>query len=223
MQISPKTLAVMTNFAAISDYIEIDPGNELTVVTNKGVLAKATVAENFPVLVRLYDLTSFLKAIGMFKAADCEFNETFVRIREADGDSEVSYRYAGPRFGHTKPRRLTSLPEERIELHLPQEKWAALERAASVLKKKEVRVISDGDDVRITTYDQKNSNGHEFSTPLRGTPKGRRCNTIFLLDNLKLLPGSYDVTVTRSYTVFKNVSGLDLTYWIGCDPGSTFK
>jgi len=36
------------------------------------------------------------------------------------------------------------------------------------------------------------------------------------------LKGAYHGTVTPTYTMFSNTSGYDLTYWVGCDPTSTF-
>ena len=74
----------------------------------------------------------------------------------------------------------------------------------------------------ITTYNHKNRGGHEFFTPLAGDGNGHECNVIFQLNNFKLLQGSCHTARTPNYAVFKNTSGYDLTYWIGCDPESTF-
>lgn len=224
MLLSPKTLTILKNFAAINDRILIDPGNEICVVAkNKAVLGQGTVAENFPTEIRLYSLSNFLSVVGLFKVADCDFQDGFARIREADGDAEVRYLYAGPSCMNDRPpKKLARLPPQCIEFDLPEAKLAALQKAASVLEKKEIRILSDGHDVSITTYNHKNPGGHEFSTPLAAEPHGVRCNAIFQLDNLKLMKGSYHATVARNFTVFKSTSDYDLTYWIGCDPESAF-
>lgn len=223
MQLSPKTLTILKNFAAINDRILIEPGSELN-ISKSAALGRATVAEHFPVPVGIYDLSNFLRVVGLFKSEDCDFQDRFVRICEADGDAEVRYLYAAPDCVNTRiPKKLSKPPSESIEFDLPEEKWAALQKAASVLSKPEVRILSDGCSVSITTYNHKYPGGHEFSTPLTGNTQGHQCNTIFQLDNLKLLQGSYHVTLTKNFAVFKNTSGYDLTYWIGCDPESTFE
>ena len=222
MQLSPKTLTILKNFAAINDRILIEPGTELT-ISKTAVFGRATVAERFPVQIGIYDLTNFLKVIGLFKAADCDFQDNFVRICEGNGDGEVRYLYATPECVRAKvPRKLANPPTDAIQFDLPEDKWAALQKAASVLAKPEVRISSDGRAVSITTYNHKHPDGNEFSTALTGHAHGHSCNAIFQLDNFKLLQGCYHATLTPSYAVFKNVAGYELTYWIGCDPESTF-
>jgi hypothetical protein len=223
MRISPNTVAILKNFATINDRILIEPGNELNIVARHAVLGKATVAESFPVKIGIYSLSNFLKVVELFKAADCDFQDTFVLVREADGEGEVRYVYAAESCIPAKtPKNLSTLPPESIDFDLPEEKWIALQKASSVLEKKEMRIRSDGVNVSITTYNHKYPGGNEFSTPLAAVAHGFRCNAIFQMDNVKLLKGSYHGTVTPRYTVFKNVAGHDLTYWIGCDPQSTF-
>lgn len=48
-----------------------------------------------------------------------------------------------------------ALPKHVIEFDLPEEKWLALQKAAAVLGKKEIRIVSDGEAVHIQTFDQR--------------------------------------------------------------------
>ena len=34
--------------------------------------------------------------------------------------------------------------------------------------------------------------------------------------------GSYRAAVSARFTMFTHTSGYDLTYWVACDPNSTF-
>jgi hypothetical protein len=224
MQVTTETISILKNFATINQCILIEPGSNLSVVAKTAVLARAAVSETFPVQIGIYDLSNFLSVAGLFKAPDFNFQGTFVHIRDTNGDGEVMYRYAEPScLGQKPPKKLATIPAEFIEFHLPEEKWVALQRAASVLDKTEVRVLSDGGAITMTTYDSKYPNGHEYSMPLEGNIHGFSCNTVFQVSNLKLLKGSYGATVTPNYTVFTNKSGYNLTYWVGCDPQSTFE
>ena len=61
MQISNETIQLLKNFAAINSNILIRKGKTLsTISTAKNIFAKATVAEDFPVEVPVYDLNSLL-------------------------------------------------------------------------------------------------------------------------------------------------------------------
>ena len=149
--------------------------------------------------------------------------ERFVRIHEPGGDAAVRYLYTAPScIRPLPPRKLRPLPAEVIEFDLAEEKWAALQRAASLLDKMELRIRADADGVSFTTYDHKYPSGHEFSIAVSLGSQTYSCNTFFRIENLKLLKGSYHVAVTPTYTMFRLVSGYDVTYWVGCHPDSTF-
>jgi hypothetical protein len=223
MRLSPATQMILKNFSMISKDIRIDPGNELRVDARTGIIAHARVPDTFPAQISLYDLANFLSVGSMFRAPDFDFQEHFVVIRGADGESELKYRYAGPSLIASKrPKKIATLPLHVVEFELPEEKWAAVRKAASALEKPEVRIVSDGRTLSMTTHDTKYPGGHEFSTRLAGDASEVQCNSIFQLTNLKLMPGSYRGTLTPTYGVFTSTSGYDLTYWVGCDPGSTF-
>ena len=224
MQISISTITILKNFATIHEHILIEKGSKLSTAAPGGVLARATVNESFPVHVGIYDLTKFLSVVSLFKAPDFNFEDSFVRICEKDGDGEVTFHYAAPGcLGPPPPRKVPKFPAQFIEFRLPQEKWAAFQKASAVLGKNEVRILSDGNSITMSTYDSKHPHGHEYSAPLEGKTHGFSCAAVFEIANLKLLNGSYHAAVTPNYAVFRNTSGYDLTYWVACDPQSTFE
>ena len=67
MKLSNHTTSVLKNFATINQNLVIKEGSELlTMSSMKNIVAKATVEENFPKEIAIYDLNEFLGALSLF-------------------------------------------------------------------------------------------------------------------------------------------------------------
>jgi hypothetical protein len=221
MRLCADTFAILRNFASINKYLLIEPGSVLHTSAAGGVVARATVAEEFPTQSVFHDLGNFLSVASLFSKPDFDFQPTFVAITDEDGEAHCHYLYAPPSVVR-KAREAPALPTEVIGFDLPEGKWSAIQRAASVLAKGEVRIASDGEAVQITTFDHSNPRGHTFSMRVAATPNGIRCQQILSRANLTMLAGPYHGTVTPRFTVFEHTGETDLKYWVGCNPSSTF-
>ena len=70
MKLSSNTTMVLKNFATINQNLVIKEGSELlTMSSMKNIVAKATVEENFPKEIAIYDLNEFLGALSLFVTA----------------------------------------------------------------------------------------------------------------------------------------------------------
>jgi hypothetical protein len=69
-------------------------------------------------------------------------------------------------------------------------------RAASVLGSPNSAFFSDGESVSIETFDAKDDSAHVNSTKLNVNGTGAKYRMVFATDNLKLIPGSYDITIS---------------------------
>ena len=222
MKLTPETFTVLKNFGSINSYLAIEPGHTLNTSAAAGVLARATVKEEFPAQIIIYDLNQFLSVAGLFQQPDFAFDAGFVRITGAQTEAEVRYLY-GPLLVLTAtPSKPPALPRHIIEFDLPEETWLTVQKAAAVLGKKEIRIVSDGEAVYIQTFDHKNPSSHTYLVPLAAEPDGIRCEHILSLAKVTLVQGSYHVAVSARFTMFTHTSGFDLTYWVACDPNSTF-
>ena len=223
MQFSSSSVSLFKNFAGIAKGLLIQPGRDVRLRSPGGALqAEATIVESFPVEVAIYDTTNFLGVAAIFRRPDFEFMENHVRIVDLDGIAEVRYQYAPASLIDTKPRRIPPLTGPIIEFDLPDETWMSLQRAASLLNCKEIRILSCGETVRVTTFEHKDPNRSEFSVSVAARANGLRCSTVIGVNNLQLLKGAYHCIVTPKYTVFENTSGYDLKYYLACEPSSTF-
>lgn len=221
MKISNDTLTILKNFASINKGILIKPGNKLVTRTDS-LVAEAIIKEEFPLEVGIYDLTQFLNVINLFDSPEFEFGVESLRISEESGNAETLYAYAASGLvSAPHPKKKKELPSDIIEFTLTEEQWNKIQKATSILQREEVKISSDGKVVRMGTATVKGSSGNSFSTVLDADSHGLSCNMFYNKNHLPLLKGSYQGVVTSMYTMFKNTSGFDLTYYIGFEPTSS--
>ena len=225
MKISAETQTILKNFTAINKGIVLHPGNKLY-SRRESLIADATISESFEKEVGIFDLSQLLNIIGLYADPVLDFGDDYLRLAEADGSAETKYVYAAPGIvsGGTIPKKkLQEIPADVIEFTLTEEQWTKLQKAISILSRTEIKIASDGKVVRIGTANHKNEQGSSFSMVLDADPHGLLCHMIYNRDDMPLLKGSYKGTVTPLFTVFKNASGYDLTYYVGVEPTtSTF-
>lgn len=219
MKLSKQTLEIFKNFSTINSNILIRPGNVLTTISpQKNILAKATVEEEFPVEVGIWDLNKFLAAVGLFDDPDFDFQEKSVTIR--GGGSSVKYYYSEPKL-LTVPTQEIRTPASAIRFNITQEDLQDVLKAAAVLQLPNLEIRGDDQGVGIVALEKLNVSSNQFSRDLRLLEKNVKeqyYSYTFKTENLKLIRGSYNVNITENIvSEFVNTS-LDLTYWIALEP-----
>jgi hypothetical protein len=225
MNLSPQTIAILTNFSKISRGIFVSPGNILK-IRSQAVYAEATVADSFPTEFALDDIQDFLRMIGLFREPIVSFGSKELRIAEADATAETGYAYAGAGVVQPCPNRKTlDPPEEAITFALTREQWATLQNALGIAvgqKKKNrmpfLRITSDGQAICLSTQRNQQSTTNEYAITVDAQTDGHKCRIMFSTDNLPILPGSYKVTITPKCMQLENTSGFNLVYWIAREP-----
>jgi len=76
----------------------------------------------------------------------------------------------------------------------------------------------------LTVKDKKNDTANNYSMDVDCTaPEGADYNFYFKVENMKLLSGNYDVTVSsQNISHFQNVTNK-VEYWIALEPESSYK
>lgn len=224
MKICVETQQILKNFCNINKGVVLHPGNKLY-SRRESLIADATVKEEWPKEVGIFDLAQLLNIIGLYTDPVLDFGDDCLRIAESDGTAETRYVYAAPGIvsGGTIPKRkLMEIPEDVIEFKLTEDQWTKLQKAISILSRTEIKITSDGKVVRIGTASVKNDSGSSYSMVVDADPHGLSCNMYYSRDNMPLLKGSYNGIVSPQFTIFKNTSGYELAYYVGMDPASTF-
>ena len=221
MKLSDKTLTILKNFAGINNSILVKKGLQLrTISVAKNILAEARIEEEFPRDFAIYDLNQFLNGLGLHQDPELDFKEeSYLDIRE--GKRRVKYFFADPAVIISPPEKNIDLPSEDVHFQLDSITLEKLLKAAAVYQLPDLSAVGEAGVVKLVVRDKKNDTSNEFAIVVGETDKEFVFN--FKVENIKIIPGAYDVVVSQKLlSKFTNES-LDLKYFIALEPDSTFE
>ena len=220
MKISDKTLTLLKNFSSINQSILFKKGSSLrTISVMKNILAEATIEEDLPKDFGIYDLNQFLNGMNLHQNAELDFrNENYVVIKE--GKTRSKYFFADPNVIVTPPDKSISLPSEDVCFILDTKELDKILKAAAVYQLPDLSVVGEAGVVKLLVRDKKNDTSNDFSVIVGETSEIFTFN--FKVENLKIIPGSYEVVISQKLlSRFKN-TGFDVKYYVALEPDSTF-
>jgi hypothetical protein len=220
MKLSDKTISVLKNFSSINQSILFKEGSKLrTISVMKNILAEATVTEEFSRDFGIYDLNQFLNGLGLHSSPELDFaNDGYVVIRE--GRSRSKYFFADPNVIVTPPEKEISLPTEDVTFELSTAVLDKLLKAAAVYQLPDICAVGENGVVKLVVRDRKNDTSNAHEEVVGETDKVFSFN--FKVENIKVLPGTYDVVVSQKLLSRFTSKNHDLTYYIALEPDSTF-
>ena len=220
MKLSDKTLVILKNFAGINNSILVKRGDNLrTISLAKNILAEANINEEFPRDFAIYDLNQFLNGLGLHQDPELDFREdSFLSIRE--GKRRVKYFFADPQVITAPPEKTLTLPTEDVCFQLDSTALDKLLKAAAVYQLPDLSAIGENGVVKLVVRDKKNDTSNEYAVVVGETDAVFTFN--FRVENIKIIPGAYDVVVSsKLLSKFSNTQ-YDLQYYIALEPDSTF-
>jgi hypothetical protein len=222
MKISKETLEVLKNFSAINPNLVIKEGNKLsTIAEAKNIMASTTVTETFPKEVGIYDLNEFLQALSLIDDPNLEFEDSAIVINSAV--SSLTYRYADTTI-LTSPQKEVSMPESEVTINLSADDINQIRRAGSALNHPVVSITTaEGDDnIYLEVKDPNNATANTFKLKV-GSTDLNNYDFQFLIANLKLIPGDYEVSVSsKLISHWKCINNNSVEYWIALEKNSAF-
>ena len=221
--LSQRTLDILKNFSTINSNILVKPGNSLSTISPiKNVMSEASVEEDFDTEFGIWDLNKFLGTISLFNKPAFEFHEKYVVINEEGNSSSVTYYYSEPRLLTTVNKKI-NMPDAVVNCTLTQSIFSDILRAASVLQVSDIAIRSNGSDIEIVALDKSDSTTNNYSVNIGDNPDSADFNFYFKAENLKMLPGDYDIGISDTVvSQFKKVNE-DITYWVALESDSTYK
>jgi len=221
MNLSEKTLTILKNFAGINNSILVKKGNSLrTISVAKNILAEAEIVEDFSRDFAIYDLNQFLNGLGLHQDPDLDFTEnSYLTIRE--GKRRVKYFFADPNVIISPPDKEISLPTEDVHFQLDSVTLEKLLKAAAVYQLPDFSAVGGAGVVKLVVRDKKNDTSNEFAIVVGETDKEFVFN--FKVENIKIIPGAYDVVVSSKLLSQFTNSTYNLKYFIALEPDSTFE
>ncbi len=220
MKLSEKTLSFLKNFSTINQSINFKQGSTLrTISVMKNILAEVTIDEELPKDFGIYDLGQFLNGLSLHNNPELDFeNDGHVVIKE--GRSRSKYFFADPSVIVTPPEKDITLPSEDVSFDLSTEQLDKLLKAAAIYQLPDLCVVGGAGVVKIMVRDKKNDTSNDFSVIVGETDKEFSFN--FKVENIKILPGTYEVVVSKELLSRFTSKNFDLRYWIALEPDSTF-
>ena len=222
MKLSSNTTMVLKNFATINQNLVIKEGSELlTMSSMKNIVAKATVEENFPKEIAIYDLNEFLASLSIFKSPVLEFEEQYLTIKEEDQPhKKLTYFYSDPSVVQSPTKTITK-PSEEVKFHLDMNKLLEMKRAAGVIGSPDMVLQKSSGNSSLLVKDKKNDTANNYSSDIKTDGDGEY-KFFFKVENLKLFDGDYDVKISsKNISHFKNDKS-NIEYWIALEPESTY-
>ena len=220
MKLSDQTLNILKNFAGINNSILVKQGTQLrTISVAKNILAEASIDEDFPRDFAVYDLNQFLNGLTLHQDPDLDFSpESYISIKE--GKRRVKYFYADPAVIVSPPEKEITLPSDDVHIQLESSSLEKLLKAAAVYQLPDLSAVGEAGVVKLVVRDKKNDTSNEFAVVVGETDKEFSFN--FKVENIKIIPGAYDVVVSQKLLSKFTNTNCDLKYYIALEPDSTF-
>jgi len=224
MKLNSETVNVLKNFSTINQNLLIKEGNTITTMSAmKNIVAKASIEETFPREIAIYDLNEFLSSTSLFKEPVIDFDDSHLVIKEENSrGTKLKYFYSDPSVV-TSPSKTISMPSADVTFELTSDDLNQLKKAASVIQAPDLVFERNDEGSFLTVRDKKNDTANNFSLEVNQSSNNAKFKFFFKVENLKLLPGSYDVTISK-----KNISHFksktdNVEYWIALEPESTYE
>lgn len=220
MKLSDNSLTILKNFAGINNSILVKQGNKLrTISVAKNILAEADIIEDFPRNFAIYDLNQFLNGLGLHQDPELDFsNDSYIVIRE--GKRRVKYFFADPNVIISPPDKEIQLPSRDVCFQLESTSLEKLVKAAAVYQLPDLSAVGEAGVIRLVVRDKKNDTSNEYSIVVGETDKEFTFN--FKVENIKIIPGAYDVVVSEKLLSQFSNTKYNLKYYIALEPDSTF-
>ena len=227
MKLSNDTVTVLKNFSTINQNLVINPGKNIsTMSAMKNIVAKATVTEDFPQEFAIYDLNEFLASLSLFENPELNFKDDFVIMTESNAPTKKSlkYWYSDPSVVSSPTKELT-MPDCEISFKLSSSMLSDVTKASHVIGAPDMCL--EGMDLGtavLKVTDKKNTTANDYAVKLDidNQEENVPYKFWFKVENLKLIPGKYDVNVSSKHISHFWNEKVNVQYWIALEPESAY-
>ncbi len=219
MYLSTETVSLLKNFATINQSILIKSGKKVrSMSVMKNILVEADIDEEFGRDVAIYDLNQFLNCLSLIPGAEINLDSNSIVI--TDGTNSIDYRYSDPSVITAPPDKELKLPSDDVQVVLSEDNLETVKKAAAVLQIPDVSLVGDGEKIFLTVRDKKNSGSNSYRIEVGETGSTFQFN--LKVENLKLVPGDYDVTISAKNLAKFESHSRPLVYFIAIEPDSNY-
>jgi len=151
---------------------------------------------------------------------DFEFKDDCMVMSEERGKGK--YFYAEPSLVVTPPDKDIDMPESNIKFELKEDDFENIMKKANILKLADVclKGCTKSNSMYLYTTNKNNDTSNDYSVKV-GEGVTNKFDVVFKRENLKIIPGDYDVTVSNGISHFKNKNS-NIEYWIAMEANSDY-
>jgi hypothetical protein len=219
MQLTKQTVSTLRSFAAIANYIVIEPGNIIsTMSTDKNIVAIAEVEDLFEKQFAVYDLVRFLNIMSLFKSPSINFMDNSKHAKIEEGTTVVDYTFANPSLFTAAPRSIKEIPEI-TRFELTQQMLDALTSSIKIMGLNRIVLKGDGKHLHLGAIDAEGATSDKYDTIVGETDQEF---DVFLNPNhILMIPDTYNVSINNRMLKFTSTTNK-LSYWIAMEKNSKF-
>jgi len=216
MKISTGTLDILKNFATINTNILVRQGNTLsTISTGKNIFARAVISESFPKEFAIYDLNSLLSLLTLMEDTNIDFQDESLKVSR--GTSVFQYYYADPNIIVGAPDKIIEV-DNFFQFDITKDDVDMILKAAAITAAPMLCVVGKDGEVVVTVSDPSTSNSNNFRQVIGATDK--EFDARLAIENFKVIPLSYSVTISQKKFMFLESSKGELKYWLALERSS---
>ena len=215
MKLSDNTLAVLKNFASINSGVVLKPGKaQKTISPEKSILVEATIEDDIPSEMGIYDLNQFLGIITTLRNPEVTFAKDQIVL--TDGELSVTYRGCSANLIITPPEKELVLKDITTKFSLANPTSQKLIKVASMINLPNLSVVGKNAELLLKIHERSNDTSNDGIMKI-GDYAGKDFIATFKTENLKLLPDDYNVEVQAgAFAKFVN-QNKTLTYFIALE------
>ena len=221
MKITKQTFDILKNFSTINTGIVVNSGSELKTISNqKNIFAKASVTEVFETEFSVYDLVEFLNLANSSVFVGCDYNFDNDSVVLSKDNDKSTYFYAD-QSTIVVPTKEVAMPNSEIEFSFTENSIAKIVQMASILGRPDLAVRNVGNSITLPVLDKRDTSSNTYDLEV-GDGNGVEFNMYFRVENLKILKGNYNVSISSDGISHFVHDALDLEYWIALEPDSNY-
>jgi hypothetical protein len=207
MKLSENTLSVLKNFSAINSGLVLQKGNvQKTISPEKSILVEVELEDSLPEQFGIYDLNQFLGNISTLNNPELTFSDNDVVMD--DGEIKFNYYSCSVNLIVSPPDKELNLKQTDVSFRLTNAVLNKLLRLASMNNLTHLSVVGKNGEIRLQTHEKANDTSNLASFKLNDYEGEDFCAS-FKVDNIKLIPGDYDVEMQLgAFAKFTAVSGI---------------
>lgn len=191
-------------------------------------MVEANVQEDFPIEFGIWDLSKFLATVSMFKDPSFEFKDNYVIISSEGSRAKVRYYYSNLEMLDAqilqiiKSGKRFNMPSSVVSFSLDSKDFTELQKASAVLAAPDLALRNTDGRLTMNVYDRKDSTGHTYSIDVGEYDGDDSFEFMFKSENLRMIPGSYNVEISDKKVSQFQTKNKNLTYWISLEVDSKY-